>query len=454
MDLLLKNSQYTVKIEAYSADGSAVARIDGQVVFIKGALRGELCEIKIVKVLKNMAYGRLENVIEPSPHRISPSCNVFGKCGGCDFQHMDYEEELSLKKQRVDDAFERIGGLALRVSAMHGAPAIESYRNKAIYAIGMKDGKAVAGFFRERSHDIVPINRCNIQSEAADKIAAVLCRWIDKYSISIYDEGTVRGLIRHLFVRTAFNSGQIAVCIIAAGNSLPNSKELVSDILGVCPEVSSIVLGVNKKPGNTVLGDRFIKLWGSDYIEEALCGLKFKLSPKSFFQVNPAQAENLYEKSVEFACAGEGETALDLFCGTGTIALILAKKAGFVFGVEVVPEAIADAKENAAANSMKNVEFICGDAALASLELKKRGVTPTSVIVDPPRKGLTPELIETIAAMSPERVVYVSCDPATLARDLKQFEALGYRAERAEAFDMFPRTAHIECCVRIERLKG
>jgi 23S rRNA (uracil1939-C5)-methyltransferase len=447
MDALTKNSLHSVKIEGYSADGSGVSRIDGQVVFIKGALRGETCEIKIVKALKNMAYAIIEHIIEASPHRIAPSCSAFGRCGGCDFLHMDYEEELSLKRQRVDEALCRIGGLDLGVSDMHGAPEIEGYRNKAIYAVGTKYGKALTGFFRERSHDIVPVNRCLIQTEASDKAAAALCRWIDKFGISVYDEATGKGLIRHLFVRTAFGTKQMSVCLVAAASNLPYTEELVSEVLSACPETASIVLSLNKKPGNTVLGEKFKTLWGQDHIEETLCGLKFKLSPKSFFQINPVQAENLYTKALDFAAADKSSTALDLYCGTGTISLVLAKKAGQVIGVEAVAAAVSDARENAEVNNMKNVEFICADAAEAAKELKKRGVTPSVIVVDPPRKGLTPELIETITAMSPERVVYVSCDPATLARDLKHFATLGYNAERAEAFDMFPRTAHVESIV-------
>ncbi len=447
MDALIKNSLHTVKIDGYSAEGHGVARIGGQAVFIKGAIAGETCEVKVLKALKSLAYAKLERILEPSPHRAVPLCPSFGKCGGCDFLHMDYDEELRQKKLRVEDSFARIGGLSLKLSAIHGAPYTEGYRNKAVYAVGMKDGKAAAGFFRGRSHDIVTAERCLIQTEASDRAAAAVCRWIDGSGASVYDEKTGLGLVRHIFVRSSFSTGQTAVCLVASSKRLPKVEYLIDTLISSCPSVSSIVLNINKKPGNTVLGEKFITLWGADYIEETLLGLKFRLSPASFFQINPVQAEILYSKAVELSDAGPDSTVLDLYCGTGTISLVLAGKAGRVIGVEVVPEAISDARENAKANRVKNAEFICGDAASAADELKDRGITPDAVVVDPPRKGLTPELIGTIAAMSPERVVYVSCDPATLARDLKLFEVLGYRAALAEAVDMFPRTAHVESIV-------
>jgi len=453
MDTLLKNSLYTVRIEGYSSDGSGVARIGGQVVFVRGAISGELCEIKILKALKNLAYAKLERVIEHSENREAPVCPNFGKCGGCDFLHMDYNEELSLKKRRVEDALSRIGGLSLPVSAIHGAASTESYRNKAIYAIGIRDGRAVAGFFRERSHDIVPVTRCHIQTASSDLAAAAVCRWVDDHGISVYDEQTDLGLIRHVFVRTAFGTEQMAVCIIAASEKLKAADSLIENIRAACPRVTSIVLSINKKPGNTVLGSQFITLWGSDHIEETLCSLRFKLSPRSFFQINTCQAEVLYSKALEFADVDSSCTALDLYCGTGSISLVLAKKAGRVIGVEVVPEAISDAIENAKTNNISNAEFICGDAAKAAFELKSRGIIPSVVVVDPPRKGLDASLIDTISEMHPERVVYVSCDPATLARDIKLFEERGYMALRAEAVDMFPRTAHVECVVLMSRAK-
>jgi len=453
MDTLMKNSLHTVRIEGYSADGSGVARIGGQVVFVKGAINGELCEIKILKSLKNLAYAKIERIIEHSENRTAPVCPGFGKCGGCDFLHMDYEEELSLKKQRVQDALTRIGGLTLPVSAIHGADTTEGYRNKAIYAVGINDGRAVAGFFRERSHDIIPVTRCYIQTKVSDLAAAAVCRWIDEHEISVYDEQTGKGLIRHIFVRAAFGTDQMAVCIVAASEKLRAVDALIDAIRTACPRVTSIVLSVNKKPGNTVLGDRIKTLWGSDYIEETLCSLRFRLSPRSFFQVNTSQAETLYSKVLDFADFDNVCTVLDLYCGTGSISLVLAQNVKNVIGVEVVPEAVSDARENAKANNITNAEFICGDAAKAAIELKTRGITPSVVVVDPPRKGLDPALIDTIGGMSPERVVYVSCDPATLARDLKLFAERGYTAVRAEAVDMFPRTAHVECVVLITRVK-
>ncbi len=454
MEILLKNSIHTVKIDGYSAEGSGIARINGQVIFVKGALMGELCEIKILKALKNLAYARIERIIEPSEHRIKPGCGNFGKCGGCSFLHMDYGEELFFKKQRVEDALTRIGGLSLPVSEIYGSERTDAYRNKVIYAVCKQDGKAVAGFFRERSHDIIPVSRCLIQTPESDAAAAAVCRWIDEFGISVYDESTGKGLIRHIFVRTAFGTGQMAVCVVASSKKLPHVDALVAEITISCPKTASIVLCVNKKAGNTVLSDTFITLWGADHIEDKLCSLRFKLSPRSFFQINPPQAEKLYMKALEFAAPGPDCTAIDLYCGTGTISLVLAQKCGHVIGVETVPEAVADAGENAEKNGVVNAEFICADAAAAALELNARGITPDVVVVDPPRKGLEPDLIETISEMSPKRVVYVSCDPATLARDLKLFSSSGYTPLRLEAFDMFPRTAHVETVVLMSRAEN
>ena len=446
MELLSKNSVHAVRVEGCSSDGSGVARINGQVVFIKGALRGELLEVKILKALKNLAYAKIERIIEPSPHRIEPACESFGKCGGCAFLHMDYAEELELKLRRVEDAFSRIGGFDLKVSAIHGAERTEGYRNKVIYAVGRQNGRAVAGFFRERSHDIIPVERCLIQSPDADAAAAAVCRWIDKFDVSIYDEGTGRGLMRHIFVRKAFGTGQTAVCLIATAR-LPHTDALVQELKEALPDVTSIVLCINKRAGNAVLGDKFITLYGEAYIEDTLCSLRFKLSPRSFFQINPPQAERLYLKALEYAAPASGGTAIDLYCGTGTISLVLASKCGHVIGVETVAEAVSDARENAEKNNVSNAEFICADAAEAALTLKARGVVPEVVVVDPPRKGLALGLTDTIAEMSPARVVYVSCDPATLARDIKLFAAAGYVPVRAECYDMFPRTPHVETCV-------
>jgi 23S rRNA (uracil1939-C5)-methyltransferase len=447
-----KNTAYTVTVEGYTHEGDGVAHVDGRVIFIKGALQGETCTVKVLKDSKSIIYAKMEKLLSPSPSRIEPSCKNFGKCGGCDLLHMDYAEELQLKCRRVEDALRRIGGLDVPITGIIGADSIENYRNKAIYAVGKSEGRAVTGFFRERSHDIVPTERCLIQADVSDRAAAAVRRWMDKYSVTAYSEERRSGLVRHVFCRYAFATKKALVTLVTYEKELPYAAELIDEIRRQCPETAGIVLNVNRTRGNTVLAGDFYTIWGDDYIVDALCSLKFKLSPRSFYQINSAQAEKLYNKALEYAALTGSETVLDLYCGTGTITLVMAGKAQRAYGAEIVEASILDAWENADLNEIKNVEFICADANEAAQALQTKGILPDVVVVDPPRKGLAPDVIATIATLSPARVVYVSCDPATLARDLKLFEALGYKALEATAFDMFPRCAHVETVVLMSRV--
>lgn len=452
MNSLTKNSIHTVTIDGYSSDGSGIARIDGMVVFVKGAIKGETCEIKILKVYKTASYAKIERIIAPSPHRAEPICPIFGKCGGCDLMHMDYEEELEFKKSRVQDALERIGGLDIKLSGIIGAKSRRDYRNKAIYAVGAdKSGKPVSGFFRERSHDIVSTDRCFIQADVSDRASAAVCRWMEKYNVRPYDEKKRMGLIRHVFCRCGFVSGQAQVTIVAFKKDIPHVRALIDEILYSCPEAVGIVLNVNNSTGNTVLSGTFHTLWGSPFLEDTLCSLKFELSPQAFYQINHDQAEVLYATALDFASLTGNETVLDLYCGTGTITLCLAKGAKRVIGAEIIEDAIINARKNAERNGIKNAEFICADASKAAKELKNSALHPDVIVVDPPRKGLKPDVIETISEMNPHRVVYVSCDSATLARDLKIFSALGYETKKAVAVDMFPCCAHVESVVLLSR---
>ena len=444
MAILKKNEVHTVTITGYSSDGSGVTRIDGLVVFVKGALEGETCRVKLLKVLKNIAYAKIEEIIEPSEHRIAPVCPVFGKCGGCDFMHMDYEEELKFKQKKVSDAVSRLGGTETPVEKIHGAESLELYRNKAIYAVSRKETRAVTGFYRERTHDVMEIDSCLIQAEFSARASEAVREWMDKTGVPEYDEKTKKGCVRHLFCRYAFGTGKGQVAIVCAYKNLPDKNALIEIIREKCPECTGIILNVNKTPGNTVLAGDFYTLWGTEYLEDTLCGLKFRFSPLSFYQVNRTQAEKLYCLALEFANLQGKETVLELYCGTGTITLCLAGKAKKVIGAEIVPQAIENAKENAKQNGIENVEFICADASDIAQKLSSQGLKPEIVVVDPPRKGLSPEVPAAIAEMAPEKVVYVSCDPATLGRDIKVFSALGYEAERIEAVDMFPRTVHVE----------
>ena len=446
---LEKNRIYRAHIVGYSSEGLGIARIDGQVVFVHGAVRGEVCDVLVMKVLKNAAFGKIAALAEPSPARRVPDCPYYGRCGGCDFRHMSYDEELWAKRARVQDALTRIGGAEIAVEEILGAEQPLHYRNKSIYPISPA---GEVGFYRARSHQVVGVDRCLIQSEVSDKTAKAVGDWMRRYKISAYDERTGKGLVRHLYVRVN-RKGESLCCVVVNGKQLPREPELAAFVRAAAPRTVGVVLNTNTKKGNVILGDKYRTLWGQDFLMDTLCGLRFKLSVPSFYQVNRDQAEVLYGKALEFAGLTGEETVLDLYCGTGTITLCMAAKAKKVIGAEIVPPAIADAKENAARNGIENAEFFCGDAADIAAKLEQDGLRPDVITVDPPRKGLSPEVIASVAAMGPERVVYVSCDPATLGRDVKLFAELGYRAIRACAVDMFPGTRHVETVAQLVRMK-
>ena len=439
MAALEKNNIYTARIEGYSSEGLGIARIDGQVVFVHGAVRGELCRVLVMKVLKNAAFGKVTELLEPSPERREPDCPYYGRCGGCDFRHLSYREELWAKRQRVQDALTRLGGSDVEVEEILGAADPLYYRNKSQYPVSA--GKV--GFYRARTHDVVDIEHCLIQKPQADAAAAALRDYLRDFAVPSYDEKTGRGLLRHLYVRTN-RRGESLVCVLANGERLPHEEELVGRLRRAVPDCVGVVLGVNTRRGNTILGERYRTLWGADTLEDELCGLTFRLSVPSFYQVNRDQAEVLYRKAVEYAGLTGGELVVDLYCGAGTITQVMAGGAGRVIGAEIVPEAIEDARENARRNGIENVEFFCGDAAQLAADFAGRGLRPDVICVDPPRKGLAPEVIAAAAQMAPQRVVYVSCDPGTLGRDVKRFAEYGYRVQRAAACDLFPGTRHVE----------
>ena len=441
-----KNRVYRARIEGYTSEGLGVARIDGQAVFVHRALRGEDCDVLILKVLKNAAFGKAVRVYEPSPHRVEPDCPYYGRCGGCDFRHMDRTEELAAKRQRVQDALRRIGGSAVTVEGIDGGAPLH-YRNKSQYPVAA-DGSV--GFYKARSHQVVPVTQCLIQKPQADAAAQALRTYIASCGVSCYDEKTRRGLVRHLYIRTN-GAGQSLICVVANGKKLPGEEELVRLLRQAAPETVGVVLGVNTQPTGAVLGTAYRTLWGADVLTDTLCGLTFRLSVPSFYQVNREMAERLYARAVEFAGLTGTETVLDLYCGAGTITQVMARHAGRVIGAEIVPEAIEDAKANAKRNNVENVEFFCGDASAVAADLAARGLRPDVICVDPPRKGLAPEAVRAAAQMAPRRIVYVSCDPATLARDVKLFGQEGYEAVRAAAVDMFPGTANVETVVLLSK---
>ena len=447
MPNLQKNQRHTVEIEGYSSEGLGVARIEGQVVFVHGAVRGETCTVQLLKVLKNAAFARVEEVLIPAQGRMEPDCPRYPACGGCQLRHLTYEEELWMKGRKVEDALRRLGGAEIGLEEILGCETTEGYRNKSQFPIG-PDG--VPGFYRARSHQVIPAPDCRIQTPQANAAAAAVAAWAKSRGVLPYDEGTGKGLLRHIYVRVN-RAGENLVCLVVNGKKLPDEAGLAEALRAACPGLVGLVLNTNTRDTNVVLGDRYRTLWGRDTLEDTLCGLTFKLSVPSFYQVNRPQAERLYAKALEYAGLTGEELALDLYCGTGTITLCLAQKARQVMGAEIVPEAIEDARENAARNGVENAEFFCGDASAVAAKLAGEGLKPDVVVVDPPRKGLAEDVVETVAAMGPSRVVYVSCDPATLGRDVKRFAALGYRAVRAAAVDMFPRTAHVETIVLIQR---
>ena len=444
--MLEKGTICEATVTDYTAEGQGVAKVDGCAVFLPNAIVGERVRLRIEKVGKTWAAGKIVEILERSPHRVNRQCSVAKLCGGCDFWHMDYEEECRMKSERVRQALNRIGGENLEEVPLLAAPTCYGYRNKAQYPVTSKKGRVYAGFFRAGTHDVVENNRCLILPEEADKIKKLVVDYVNHYRISAYDEATRKGLLRHIYVRQGAVSGQILVCLVIHGKSLPHTDDLIRRLQAV-PGFTTLVLSINTKAGNTVLGDQFITLYGPGYIEDQLCGLSFRLSARSFYQVNHHQAQRLYDAAISQAEITKEDTVLDLYCGVGTITLIMAKAAKKVIGVEVVEQAVADARENAQRNGIKNAEFFCGDAGQAALELESKGIIADVVVVDPPRKGLNADTIEALARMAPRRIVYVSCDPATLARDVALLKQRGYSLKSAQAADLFPRCAHVESIV-------
>ena len=453
MSELHRGDPLQVSIETATIDGSGVARVDGQVVFVPGALPGERCSVRIAHVGRSAVFAQLLSVLTPSAHRVEPDCPYFPRCGGCALRHMDYEQELALKQAHVQSCLTRIGGQTISALPITGAAQTDGYRNKVQFPVQEQDGRPVAGFFSDKTHRVIPVRHCRIQPDCADAIRGAVLAWMEQYHIRAYDEQTHTGYIRHIYIRFGAESGQILVCIVANCAQLPKKKQLVTALLAAEPGITTIVFSPNTKKGNTVLGAEFHPLYGDGTITDTLCGLQFRLSAPAFYQVNHAQAERLYEKAVQLAGLTGNETVLDLYCGTGTITLCLARHAKKAIGVEIVPQAIEDAKFNAAQNGMENAEFFCMDAGQAAKMLADRRTRPDVIVVDPPRKGVSADVIEAIRTMAPQRVVYVSCDPATLARDLKLLTAAGYTLQTAEAFDLFPRCAHVETVVLLSHKK-
>lgn len=450
MEKLKKNDIYEVEITGFTSEALGVCHISGHAVFVRGTLPGERWRVRIVKVGTSVSYGRAEELLAASPERTAPDCPVYGRCGGCACRHMSYACELDFKLGKVNDALGRIGGLDVRADGIMGSESVSGYRNKAVYSIGGTTESPTFGFFRTGTHEVVAIDSCPLQSAPANACAREVIAWMRVHAVPPYDVNTGKGAVRHVFVRTS-RSGDAVCCVVTAKGFGTATQSLVDTLRSACPGLTGVVLCVNRTRGNTVLAGDFYTLWGSSELTDTLAGSRFEIAPQAFYQVNPPQAERLYARAVELAVPREGMTVFELYCGAGTISLSLAKRAAHVVAAEIVPEAVENAKHNAKVNGVENVEFICADAAEAAERFAASGARPDTVVVDPPRKGMSAAAIEAVTSMSPERVVYVSCDPATLARDCKLFATLGYVAQTASAVDMFPRTSHVETVVLLGR---
>ncbi|WP_024832247.1 23S rRNA (uracil(1939)-C(5))-methyltransferase RlmD [Ruminiclostridium josui] len=444
-NILSQNKTYKIDITGLTHEGQGVGKIQGFVVFVDGVLPGENVDIKIVKQTKSYAVGRLVKINRSSKDRVKPFCPVYDKCGGCAVQHMTYQAQLNFKKDTVLQNITRIGGLQdVKVNDTIGMENPYKYRNKVQYPVGCDNGEIKIGFYETRSHNIIDSNLCDIQPDESNKIRDVVRNFCKEAGVTIYDEKTGKGLLRHVMVRKGFKTGEIMVVLVINGDKLIKSDELVKKLLEEFPDIMSIILNINTRNTNIILGDKNVCIYGQKYISDYIGSFRFEISPLSFFQVNPIQTEVLYEKALEYAGLSGNETVFDLYCGIGTISLFLSQKAKRVVGVEVVADAISDAKRNAELNGVSNVEFLVGEAEKVIPDLYAQGVKADVVVVDPPRKGCDQVLLNTLVEMQPQRIVYVSCNPSTLARDLKYLTEQGFEVMEVQPVDMFPWTGHVE----------
>ena len=446
---LQKNQILTLHIERLSNDGSGVAHsADGEAVFVPGTAPGDEAQVRIVKDCKRYAFGILDKLLVPSLDRIPVDCPVAGPCGGCSLRHLDYAAELRAKQESVADAFRRIGGLDVPVLDIRPSPEVDRYRNKVQFPVGRdKNGMPCIGFYAGRTHRIVPCPDCKLQPGVLNEIGNALCAFFAEKSIPPYEEETGKGLVRHIFLRRGAHSGQIMVCLVCTRAKLPHAEELCASLREQFPDISTILLNVNPKNTNVILGDETYTLYGPGFIEDTLCNVPVRLGPLSFYQVNTLAAEQLYSIAAQYAELTPNDLLLDLYCGMGTIGLSMAEHCRELVGVEIVPEAIESAKANAArmgdAIAAKS-RFFCADAGQAATQLAAEGLHPDVVMLDPPRKGCDEATLSAVVQMSPRRVVYVSCNPSTAARDAAWLEQYGYHAEKVQPVDLFPRTKHVE----------
>ncbi|MCB2341237.1 23S rRNA (uracil(1939)-C(5))-methyltransferase RlmD [Clostridium estertheticum] len=447
-----KNEDYIITIDNMGYEGEGVGKIDGFTVFVAGAIVGEKVLIKIVKISKNFGFGKLLEIIEKSISRIEPVCDIYKSCGGCNLQHIDYAAQLDFKTNRVNQVINRIGKLeGVIVHPTLGMESPYNYRNKVQLPASNKNGEVKIGFYAARSHDIINMENCYIQDSVADIVVKLTRKWIKEFNIQCYNEENHQGILRHVMIRKGSKTGQVMVVLVTNGKRLPYKEEFIAIITKKIKGIVSVIQNINSEKTNVILGETCLTLWGKDTITDYIGEFKFEVSPLSFFQVNSVQTEVLYDKVLEYANLGGGEVVLDAYCGTGTISLFLSQKAKKVYGVEIVPQAIENAKINAKVNNVENTEFLVGEAEIIIPKLINDGVIADVVVVDPPRKGCDKILLEAISHMGPKSIVYVSCDPGTLARDLGILNELGYITKEIQPVDMFPQTAHIECVARIEK---
>lgn len=451
--MLAKNQCFEMTCDAFGQDAQGVCRHEGMAVFVPGLLPGERALVRIVKPEKRYAFGRVEKLLEKSPSRAEPFCPIYKRCGGCVCQHMTYEASLAFKRQQVQDLLQRVGGLSIEVPPVWGMAHPFGYRNKGAYPVAQTDGAPACGFFAPRSHDLVPLPEggCAIQGEDSAKATQAVLSWMRENSVPAYDEQTGRGLVRHIMTRST-TSGELMVVVVVTRADIPKASRLIELLRAAVPGLCSVCLSVNSRRTNVILGTDIRVLWGKAAMEDTLCGLRFSVSPLSFFQVNPRQTERLYGLALEYAGLTGAETVVDAYCGAGTISLLLAQKAKKVIGIEIVPEAIQNANENAARNGIANAEFHVGATEELLPKLVANGLRPDVIVLDPPRKGCDPAVLQAIIAAAPKRVVYVSCGAPTLARDAKLLAEGGYAAEKVQCVDMFCWTGVVETVMLLSKL--
>ena len=449
---LHKNEIIPLTIESLSSDGSGVGHYEGEAVFVPATAPGDVLQARIVKDCKHYAFGIVDKLEAPGPGRVQPDCPVYRPCGGCCFRHLSYEAELAAKQSFVADAFSRIGGLEIPMLSILRSPLPQRYRNKVQYPVALSpDGQIVTGFYAGRTHNVIPCCDCLLQPDVLNRIAQSVCRLLEQYHVSVYNEQTGKGLIRHIFLRQGYHSGEILVCLVANGRSLPHSREICEALQKEFSSIVGILLNVNTKRTNVITGPESILLAGREFLRDTLCGVPVELGPLSFYQVNTPGAEQLYGVAREFAALKPGDLLLDLYCGMGTIGLSMAADCSQLIGVEIISEAVESARRNAAAMGVQNARFFCADAGQAAAQLAEEGLAPNCIVLDPPRKGCDQTTLDAVLKMAPPTLVMVSCNPATAARDVRYLVDHGYTAQKVQAVDMFARTKHCECVVLLSK---